>query len=297
MKKVDFKVLHSFTTTPYKGNPAGLVMDAAGLSGEEMQLIASELKCSETAFVLPSDDADFRLRFFSPQREVELCGHATIATFVALVDQGKISLEGGSSTLTQETMVGVLEVEVEKDSGGQVRALMHQNRPEFRSTGIGRKELAEALGLSEDDIRDDLPCEIVSTGIPSFHIPIKGLKAMAEMKPDPQAVLKTCNSVGCGALFPFSMETSSPETIVHVRCFAQPYGVFEDPVTGTANGAMGCYLMKHGLLKEQEYQSEQGIEMGKGGRVLVRIIGKPDNIINVLVGGTAVEVISGSIRL
>lgn len=259
MDNVAFYVVNAFTASPFKGNPAGVVLNADMLDEDTMQHIARELKCSETAFVMESERADIRLRYFSPKKEVELCGHATIATFHTLAEVGFIR----KKELLMETAAGILEIEILGRS-----VFMEQARPVFRDVDVEKKEVAEALGIEEHEL-GDLPVEAVSTGLFSLNIHVKTLETVQKMTPDFERVKELCKKTGVGALFIFTFETVCEDCLVHSRCFAPLYGVNEDPVTGTANGALGAYLKKHGLLHHPQYRAEQGFEMGRDGIIIV----------------------------
>lgn len=277
---IPFYVVNAFTDKPFKGNPAGVVLDADRLDKKTMQDIAAEIRCSETAFVMGSDTADFKVRFFSPLREVNLCGHATIATFHAMAEMGFVRAD----KLTMETKAGILGVEIRKDG-----VFMEQSNPVFREAGIDRVEIASALNVNVEEF-SDLPVEAVSTGLFSLNIPIDRLATIKGMKPDFNRVKKVCKKSGVGSLFVFTFETLSNECFVHARCFAPLYGVDEDPVTGTANAALGAYLRKHSLLEKDVYKSEQGYEMGKEGTVVVDVSGD-----KVKVGGMAYVAMQGTL--
>jgi len=276
-----FYIVNAFTNKPFKGNPAGVVLDANDLDEKIMQRIASQLKCSETAFVMKSDKADYFLRFFSPLKEVELCGHATIATFYTMAKEGIIR----KNKIKMETKAGILGIEIKENE-----IFMEQAEPIFKDVDIGRKKIADALRIEEKEI-DDLPIEAVSTGLFSLNIPIKHLSTIQKMEPDFEKVKEVCKESNVGALFVFTFETINKECLVHSRCFAPLYGVNEDPVTGTANGALGAYLAKHGLLKGNKYKAEQGYEIGKEGIVSVEISDK------IKVGGEAYIAMKGKINL
>ncbi|HHH78105.1 MAG TPA: PhzF family phenazine biosynthesis protein [Thermoplasmatales archaeon] len=280
--EMPFYIVNAFTDRPLKGNPAGVVLDADDLEDYEMQNIAAELKCSETAFVMGSRKADLKIRFFSPLREVDLCGHATIASFHTMTEMGLMR----KNKLTMETKSGVLGVEIRDDG-----VFMEQSNPVFREVNIDRGEIADALNIDESGL-SDLPVEAVSTGLFSLNVPVKHLKTMKEMEPDFEMLKRMCEKIGVGSLFAFTFETLNRDCLVHTRCFAPLYGVNEDPVTGTANGALGAYLKKHGLLKSDVYKSEQGYEMGREGTVAVDVSGDA-----VKVGGKAYIVMQGTLEV
>jgi len=256
---IPFHIVNAFTDRPFKGNPAGVVLEADNLDKKSMQRIAAELKCSETAFVMESEKADFKVKFFSPVREVDLCGHATIAAFYTMEEVGFVR----KNNLTMETKAGILGIKIKEKE-----VFMEQPKPVFRDADIDKERIADALGIKATEI-DDLPIEAVSTGLFSLNVPIKHLRSVKEMSPDFEKVGKICKDADVGALFVFTFETVDKNNFVHTRCFAPPYGVNEDPATGTANGALGAYLKRYGLLKSMSYKSEQGYEIGRDGIIFV----------------------------
>lgn len=281
MVKLPFYITNAFTTNPFEGNPAGVVLNADEIEKEKMQKIAAEIKASETAFVMESDKADYKIRFFSPKKEVSLCGHATIASFHTMMEEGIIR----GKKFMVETMAGIINVYFMHNL-----IFMEQRPAVFRETEVEREIIAKALGIKEEEIAE-YPIEGVSTGLFSLKVPINDLRAMEKMQPDFEKIKKVCSETSTGAIFAFTFETVEPQCYVHARCFAPLYGVNEDPVTGTANGALGVYLKKHKLLERNPYRAEQGIEMGRKGIVMVDVGEK------VRIGGEACIVISGKIEI
>ena len=278
---IPFYIVNAFTDKRFKGNPAGIVLQANELSKEIMQKIAAELKCSETAFVMNSKRADYMVRFFTPVKEVDLCGHATIATFHVMNKEGILRKE----KIEMETKAGILGIEIKGEE-----ILMEQAKPIFKEIKITRKKIAEALGINEYEIAD-LPIEAVSTGLFSLNIPIKSLQTIQNMKPDFEKIKEICVAEEIGSFFVFTFETINKDCFIHARCFAPLYGVNEDPVTGTANAALAAYLAKHGLLKNNMYKAEQGYEIGREGIVTVEINDK------IKIGGKACIVMKGTIDI
>jgi len=278
--KIPFYVVNAFTDKPFNGNPAGVVLEADDLNRNLMQKIAAELKCSETAFVSTSKNDTFRVQFFSPLKEVDLCGHATIATFYTMAKLGILK----ESRVSMETNAGILQVEVKGDN-----IFMQQTKPVFKKAEMSLIDIAAALQVKEDTI-GSLPIEAVSTGLFSLNVPITDLDAMQRMKPDFTAVAKICKKSDVGSLFAFTFDTINPDCLIHARCFAPLYGVNEDPVTGTANGALGAYLKRQGLLASSVYISEQGYEVGRAGVISVDV--SEDAI---KIGGTAFIAVQGEI--
>ncbi len=285
MKKIKIKGVDAFTSIPFCGNPAGVVLDADDLTDEEMQLIAREMNYSETAFIMKSEVADFKVRFFSPKREVDLCGHVTIAAFSILAREGRILNE----VTRQETKAGILPVHIRDKI-----IMMTQAKPVFKKVDVDKEVIASALGIPMMDINRNLPIEAVSTGLFSLLVPIRKIEIVREMNPNFAKVEKICKKFGVGSIFVFTFETIEPECMVHARCFAPLYGINEDPVTGTASGALGAYLVKH-KSSPTSLILEQGYEVGRPGKVFIEIDTKNGKIEEVMVGGRAIEVFSGEI--
>lgn len=269
--------LNAFSKTPQGGNPAGVVLVADNLSDEEMQQIASKVGLSETAFVSRSDKASFRIRFFTPIQEVDLCGHATIATFY-LMHYLNIIKKG---RYTQETNAGILRLEV-----GNNAVTMEQSSPTFYET-IDKVTIAKSLNISPNDIAEDLPIQIVSTGLKDIIIPVKSLKAINAIKPnlsEVAAISKKHNTIGYHI---YTLETINGN-FAHCRNLAPLYGINEEAATGTASGALACYLYKCGMVSvPSKIIFEQGYTMGKPSEITVELSHKPDGEIRVMVGGRA----------
>ncbi len=254
-RQVPFLQVDAFTTAPFGGNPAGVVPDAAGLTEVEMQAIAREMNLSETAFVLPPEapGADFRVRFFTPLTEVDLCGHATVATFWALAEMGRLAPPAGDGTVTvrQETRAGVLAVEVRFAGGRPVAVMMSQAAPSFRPFTGDMAELAAALGLPADAIAGagagtaphELSVGIAYTGLWHLLVPVTGLRALERLAPDMARLGALNETLGVQTTHVFTLETLAAGHAAHARSLAPVLGIGEDPQTGTASGALGAYLV------------------------------------------------------
>jgi PhzF family phenazine biosynthesis protein len=281
-------VLHydAFTTVPGKGNPAGVVLDCAGLSSERMLEIAHAVGFSETAFVVRSTVADLRLRFFTPGFEIDLCGHATMASFSALVAAG--SLTAGDYLM--ETLAGILPIHVETSAGGPPEIMMRQASPRFEPFEGSLDDLAAAIGLTSADIDTSLPIVYGSTGNWTLVIPIRTLDAFSRMTPHNARFPDVMTAMPRASVHPFCRETHDPDANLHARHFASPHSrLVEDPVTGTASGVLGAYWARWIAPGEGEYRLlvEQGHEMGRDGSVRVTIVEDVDET-QVSITGTAV---------
>lgn len=276
--KVNVVLVKSFTKNKSAGNPAGIVLNAESLTDDQMQSIAKELGFAETAFVLPSDRADFRVRFFAPNHEVDLCGHGTIATFHALLERGHITLAGQEQKeFTQETRAGLLAVICCKDG----RIVMTQTEPVFGMVEEDKACVAELLGIAADDITD-FPMQIVSTGTPKLLIPLRNLAAERAVKPDIEGIKAYCRETNARGFYPFTTESPVLQADFYARQFNPLADENEDPVTGVAAGALGCYAKKYKLYNKQTFVVAQGYDLGKGGDMFVDVSG------GVTVGGYAV---------
>ncbi|APW96343.1 PhzF family phenazine biosynthesis protein [Halobiforma lacisalsi AJ5] len=281
----------AFTDEPLAGNPAGVVPDADDLSTEQMQAIADEMAVSETAFLRSSAAADRRIRYFTPTQEVDLCGHATIGSFAYLHERE--GLEPGTTTL--ETNVGVLEIEVAEDG----TVWMTQDAPQIREVDVGYDRVADALGVDRaalEGASDDIPLAVSSTGLPFLIVPITYLSDLGSADPDMNAVEDLADAVDAAGVYLFTFDALERESTLHGRMFAPGAGVPEDPVTGTASGAVGAYLDRFGAFDDEfpeELRLEQGHYVDRPGIVRVRVGNKDGE--GVRVGGRGVVALEGSL--
>jgi PhzF family phenazine biosynthesis protein len=280
-------LVDAFTDEPLSGNPAGLVPDAEGLSEDAMGAIANELNASETAFLLSSDEADRRIRYFTPTQEVDLCGHATVASHAWLAEDGR--LDDGEHTL--ETNVGVLDIELEEGT-----VWMTQDTAEVSRVDLEYERVAAALGVDPatmTDIGADMPLATASTGLGFLMVPVNFLEALSGMDPDMGAIAELTEELDVTGIYAFTFDALDMDSTLHGRMFAPAAGVDEDPVTGTASGAAGAYLREFRAFDGEfpdEMAFEQGHFLDRPGRVRVRARSDP-----VAVGGRAVTAVDGSI--
>ena len=297
MTEYAIKQVDAFTTEPLRGNPCGVVSDACGLDATTMQRIAREMNLSETTFVFPptQEGADYHIRFFTPGQELPLAGHPTIATLHALLEEGRFADRGRSFTVYQETGAGVLPVEVDRCSDGSPALLMTQAKSSVSSALTTREELASALGLAVEDLLDPPP-QRVNVGISWLIAGVKDLSTISSMSFDLGVLARIEVAEGMGITV-FSPEAESADCLIRVRSFAPADGIPEDPVCGSGNGCVAIYMATHEILGgPREYEAEQGIEIGRDGRVRVRVL-ENDGAFTPQVGGQAVTVLEGVLRL
>ena len=270
--------VEAFSSIPGAGNPAGVVLDAQFLTESEMQAIAHAAGFNETVFILPSDQADIRFRYFTPGHEVNLCGHATIAAFVALRTRGLLPAETRTRALTFETKAGILTAAVGTENG-QILVEMTQAPARFEKFAGDRAALAAALGITEEDLHPTLPLVYGSTGLWTLVVPVRDLSVIRRMKPSNQDFPGILVEMPGASVHPFCLETIDPEAVMHARHFSSPRsGTVEDPVTGTASGVLGAYYREHIHEAQEEAPLivEQGQELGRNGRVKVWAIKNGD---------------------
>ncbi|MEC0133601.1 MULTISPECIES: PhzF family phenazine biosynthesis isomerase [Paenibacillus] len=288
----NIKVLHydAFSPYPNKGNPAGVVLDAAHLSESDMQSIAHKVGFNETVFVVSSDVADLRLKYFTPGHEINLCGHATMASLFALKTKGIL---GEASSVKIETNVGVLPIQFSMDNNNHLLIKMKQDHPEFIEFDGDRAKLAHALGLTVDEFDEDMPIVYGCTGAWTLLVPIKSIDSFNKMKPINELFPEILTQLPKASIHPFSLHTLDPHALMHARHFSSPFsGTVEDPVTGTASGVMGAYYLKYidPHMDSIQFDVEQGQEIGRDGKVNVEVYRLDSDRMDVFISGTAVFV-------
>jgi PhzF family phenazine biosynthesis protein len=280
--KTTVYTLNAFAAAENGGNPAGVVLNADDLNEAQMLKIAQEVGFSETAFVQKSSKADFRVRFFTTVGEIDLCGHATIATFFLLKEKGVVT----PGKYTQETLAGILDIEISQEGN----VLMNQPLPQYFGT-LDKQEIADVIDLPLEEIADDLPIEMVSTGVKNVFIPLKKLSTLLELELDYEKVAPVTKKHGGFHLF--SLETLFEDSTAHCRNIAPHNGIAEESATGTASGAISCYLFKHNKLSADQAKNitiEQGYCMEMPSEIFVSLGTQDNEISSVQVGGAGMNI-------
>lgn len=290
-RKYSLYQVDSFTKEKFIGNPAGVITNADGLNETEMQKIARELNNSETAFIFSpdNDDHDVHVRFFTPQKEVPICSHATIAAhYVRALEMGL-----GTTKVLQKTGAGILPVDIvcEKED---YKIIMTQGRIEFGAQidGKNRDILFSALKITEEDLISNCPLQIVSTGHSKVMIGIKNNMLLHHIHPDCNALSRLSEDIGCNGYYVFTLNSEDEDILVNGRMFAPAIGINEDPVTGNANGPLGAYLVHYKLVKPDgniySFKAAQGEAMGRAGTIEVEVQIRNEEPVKVRVAGKAV---------
>lgn len=297
-RRAKIKQVDVFTTVPFTGNPAAVVLDAAGLSDEQMAAIAREMNLSETTFVLPPTDraADYRVRFFGLRSELPFAGHPTIATVCAVIEEGAVYRGRVPELVRQESGIGVMPIAVEKKPQG-LSYLMTQAAPEWEETSIDRAQASQLLGCAIEEVVD-LPMQIVSTGVRWLIIPLASLSTIKALKPNMGLIEQASRQYKAYGVTTFSLQAEYEGHRVRARTFAPAAGVLEDPVCGTGNGSIAAYIAKHQLMSGDrfDYVAEQGYEVSRPGLVTVRAQLSSAGW-SIQIGGQAVSVLEGTLAL
>jgi len=321
MQNLVMKQVDVFTTTPFSGNPAGVITEADSLSSEMMLTIAGEMNLSETTFItLPSSDqALFRIRFFTPTEEVDLSGHAMIASCYALIEDGRIPLEDGVTKVLFETRAGIVQLDVHfrrgvpariegeagsalsiagKTGGVLEKIMLHHRVKRHRPSNVAAPEIARILGFDAAEIqRTGLPLEIVSTGLEQLMIPVSHKETIRDMNPDLIKLGLMNRASGIHTNHTFALDTFRGDSTVYMRHFAPALGMWEDPASGTAAAGLASYLLRHGVITTGNMIIEQGKDIDNLARTLVEACDAEDPMGEMRVGGLAVTSITRSIRV
>lgn len=300
MRKLRFIQADVFTESPFGGNPVIVVPDAAGLSQDDMQDVARGMEPVETAFVTfpQSDEADFRVQFFTPATRVRFSGHPVLGTTYVLAKEGRFDLEEPVTEVVAETEIGLLRIALHLDGDDINEVVVTEKRPEFGDPIESLGEIAAGLNIPIDALLEvPLPIQRVSTGLPALVIPLESLAMVQDIRPHLPVLDEVCAKAQTECIIAYSLETIRHDATAHVRVFAPPLGVDEDPATGSANGALGAYLIHHGAIAAEpvtEISCEQGFEIGRPSLVHVTVDTTGDEL-RVQVGGQVMRSVDGHI--
>ena len=274
-----YYIVDAFTDQPFGGNPAGVVLlDGNSFPSETLMLqIAAELRYSETAFVRRDSEKEFTIRYFTPMAEVELCGHATIASFALM--HRKLGVTGSCLC---HTKAGDISVEAGP------RVLMQMTASKIVQSIDETEGIYRAIGIC--DYTPTLPVMIVSTGLPDFMIQVKNVETLNRLPLDMNAISAVTEKHNAVSFHVFAFGNDG--YTAHVRDFGPLYGVPEESATGTANASLTHYLQQNGCFPATgDFSFLQGEAMGRPSVVATRVT--PDGTIYVV--GTAAVVAEGEL--
>lgn len=290
--------IDAFTDKAFGGNPAGVVISNNKLPDRIMQQIAKEMNLSETVFVTEVEKERYQVRYFTPECEVDLCGHATIGGVFLLADEGYIAnINKGKKSIHLNTKIGDILVDITYDNFHPISVVMEQKRPESYGVLNDIYKLAEILNIKEDDIGIDgeiaMP-EIMSTGLKDIICPIKSKSVLDNMNVDLKKLKDYSLELGVVGLHAFNLDDKDSSK-AYARNFGPAVGIDEEAATGTSNGALIYYLKKNGFLKGDTLKVSQGYILDRPSTIECFIEESKDGF-RVKVGGSAVKVIEGIIK-
>jgi trans-2,3-dihydro-3-hydroxyanthranilate isomerase len=305
-RRYSYVQLDVFTARPLEGNALAVFTDARGLSDTEMQAVARETRLSETTFVFPREPAverehGLRVRIFTTEEELPFAGHPTLGTAFALrgpeqpaAGVGAVRARSGAAEIVLDLQVGRVPVEFTTETSGQVFGEMRQIDPKMGERH-SREDIARVAGLKVEDIATDLPIQTVSTGVAFAIVPVKTRSAVEKLALDWKRTAEYTERREAKFLYFVTRECVDPEARMHARMI---FYNGEDPATGSAAGCAAAWMVAHGVARaEERVLIEQGLEAQRPSRIFVRAGKEGDRVVNVRVGGHAVEVLRGELFL
>ena len=287
MSECAFYMVDAFTAVPFTGNPCAVVL-ADDLKDADMARIARETNAPETAFVLPSDKADVRVRYFMPRGEIPFAGHPTIATGHLLREIGRL----GMGTASFAFNIGILPVEIGADNVTMTQPAA------VPGVTADTPRTAQALGLDVSDLRAGLPCQVMRGGVSFLMVPVRRFAALERIRMDRAALKAVLTEAGVAAAYVFAPEGLDAASDAHARLI-DPDNPGEDPFTGSAAGCMASYLYACGLCPGGRIRLEQGHLLERPGYGTLDIVtapGEDGKVRAVRLSGTAVITGSGTLR-
>ncbi len=289
-----FLIADAFTDTVFGGNPAGIVIlpEGADFPSDEICVrTAAELRYSETAFIKVLGSREFQIRYFTPAAEVDLCGHATIGSFAALLHLGLVS---DNCTCVNHTLAGDLSISI-KDGF----VMMDMAVPTLISNmddPAAIKELYDVMGADFDPSKLALRPRLISTGLPDIMMPVPDCAALDALEPDMKALSDLSDRYQVTGVHAFTLSCEEGVT-AHARNFAPLYDIDEEAATGTSSGAMTYYFYLNGRIGEKDScKYIQGEKMQRPSVILTEIDASGESCL-IKVGGSAVILAEGELHI
>ncbi|WP_436883577.1 PhzF family phenazine biosynthesis protein [Mammaliicoccus sciuri] len=283
MKQLGFKQVDVFANEPFKGNPVAVIFDADDLTDEQMKDIASWTNLSETTFVCKPEDeqADYKLRIFTPNNELSFAGHPTIGSSYAVLQNGLISKNKGY--LVQECGVGLVKIDYTEE-----RTYFSLPKPKISDIELKQLDgIIDSLGINGEDV---IHSKKVNIGAEWLTLHIKNSSIVKRIEPNFEQ-MKNYIYEGTTGVTIFGENEDDKDTTFEVRSFAPNEVVNEDPVCGSGNGCVAAVNELYGLIVNKEYSNSQGECINRNGRVYIK---QEDGL---KLGGISKIVIDGKIRI
>ncbi|BCF99828.1 phenazine biosynthesis protein PhzF [Paraburkholderia sp. PGU19] len=290
--KRSYKVVDVFTSRPLLGNPVAVVLDAQGLSTDEMQAVARWTNLSETTFVLPptTDEADYQLRIFTPRSELPFAGHPTLGSAHAILEAGRVTPRA-SGRLIQQCAIGLVELTIGEQRGERQLAF---DLPPAKIEPLHAADIADLERILGCKVDIRTAPAIVNVGPIWVIAQMDDAATIVNLRPDLARLADFERRLGVTGVTVFGTRDGG-DVAIEVRSFAPSCGVEEDPVCGSGNGSVAAFRWKRGLLPADggNYVATQGRCVGRDGRIEVNV----DTSGNVRVGGSCVTCVDGSLTL
>lgn len=284
-KELPIVIYDCFSSRRFGGNVGGIVLDAGTLETEQMQQIAREINAPVTGFVTGQNGNEVTARFFMPAAEIAMCGHVTVGLFTHL-SQGV----PGHSDYVLKAQAGNVRVRVDAQN-----VMMQLSPPSVVDCDVDMVALADALNVSVTAIGVRAPVDIADAGLKHLCVHLASLSEVQALSPDFQKLAEVSRANGVHTVACFSTQTQDAQNTLHLRDFCPALGADEVPASGTTNGALTGYLLRHGLIpmQSQTILAEQGSEIGRPSLICNQIEVTQDQISDLWVGGQAVSSIKG----
>lgn len=303
MTGIPFALYNAFSETGFGGSPAGIIPQAKTIDVGSRRRIAREIGAPASSFVSQSNARQVDVQFFSTVTELPMCGHGTVCLMTRLVDLGILKLNDSEiREVRLKLPATTATVEISKRDDDRTLVMLDVLPPQFRSDKLDLTQLSEILGINVDDFCNDLPLETAVGDFIHLVVPLKGLEAMSRIKPDFDAIVRFCNQHAIQTIAVFCNEVEQAANTLHVRDFCPAVGVSESAAAGTTNAALSCYLIRHGLVSQENNRpitvlAEQGIEINRASSIRTIATMDNKNITRLQVGGVATKVFDGQLYL
>jgi trans-2,3-dihydro-3-hydroxyanthranilate isomerase len=288
-----FYIVDVFAEKKYVGNQLAVFRNVQSLSDETLQQIAHEMNFSETTFILDETEKNggYDVRIFTPNEEVPFAGHPTLGTAYILAND---IIRQPIKKIVLNLKVGQIPVTIEGKTDQSEILWMKQINPIFGPT-FDAQHLARILNLKLDDVDSHFPIQAVSTGLPFIIVPLKSLAAVKQAYINRDLYFDFIKNLEAKAIFIFCPETYDPQNKINARMFADCYGIVEDPATGSANGCLAGYLVKHRYFNNSEIdiRIEQGYEINRPSILYLKAKYINDMAIDIFVGGKVQMIAKG----
>jgi trans-2,3-dihydro-3-hydroxyanthranilate isomerase len=283
-------IVDVFAERKYEGNQLAVVLSGKKISEDKMQAIAKEMNFSETVFIISIEN--YEVRIFTPQAEIPFAGHPTIGAAYILKTE---FIKEKVKTISLNLKIGKIAV-LFKYKGDDISEIWMEHKEPTFSGFFTPEILADVLNIDEDDIDGRFKIQEISTGIPTIIVPLKSLKAIQKIQINDSKYRQLIRNTQAKTILVFCPETMDKDNNLHVRFFAGYYGVPEDPATGSANGCLAAYLVKHEYFAKKmiEIRVEQGIEIGRPSVLRLKAEEKSGKYF-VSVGGKVIIVAKGQL--